>query len=104
MQWMAVLVVFALGQVFTLYYDTTLAAGYGLLVGLPLACAFSKAVVFRVYGIPLRWRELRSTMLRAAATTATAFGLLVVALILIGVAVLLLVFSICGGAIGMGRL
>ncbi len=98
-QWLAVLVVFATGQALVSWFDPNLAAAYGLLLGLPLAIAFSIAAVRRIQGVPLTWRQLRTTTLRAAAFT---FVLLVVVPIVIGVALLLLAFAICAGAFQMG--
>jgi len=99
-QWLAVLIVFAAGQALVSRYQPLLAASYGLLLGLPLTIAFCIAVIYRLQGVPLTWRQLRATTLRAAALT---FVLLVVVPIVIGVALLLLAFAICAGAFQMGQ-
>ena len=99
-QWLGVLLVFVAGQVAISLYDPNLAGVYGLLLGLPLTYAFGRAVLARMHGVPLTWRQLRATTLRAAAMT---FVLLVVVPIVIGVALLLLAFAICAGALPMGR-
>ena len=102
MQWLAVLVVFILGQVLATWYGPNVAATYALLVGLPLVYVFGKAVVYRIYGIPLTWRELGSTTLRAVTTTATTFAMFAMVLMVFYFALYLLLFAICGGYRGMG--
>jgi len=102
LQWLAVMLAFALGQVLTAKYDPNVGAAYALLAGLPLAYVFCKAVVYRLYGIPLTWRELSVTTLRAAATTATTFALLAAVLIVACASLYLLVIAICSSAFGMG--
>ena len=102
LQWLAVLVVFALGQILVACYDPNVAATYALVVGLPLTYAFGKAVVYRIYGIPLTWHELGSTTLRAVTTTATTFAMFAMVMMVFYFALYLLLFAICGGYRGMG--
>ena len=104
LQWLAVLLVFALGQILVACYGPNVAATYALLVGLPLMYAFSKAVVYRIYGIPLTWRELGSTTLRAVTTTATTFAMLAMVMMVFCFALYLLLFAICGGGFHMGMM
>ena len=94
--WLAVLLVFAVGQLAISWYDTNVAIGFRVLLGLPIAYAFGKAVLFRIRGTPLTWHQLRDTALRAVAYT---FGLLVVLPIIIGVTLLLFTFSVCTGLV-----
>ncbi len=90
---------FVLGVTLITLNDRDAGVGFGMLFGLPLAYVFGKAVLFRFHGRPLTWRELGLTSLR---TAAVSFGTMVVLPILIGVAVLVMFFAICGVAIIRG--
>ena len=94
--WLAVLLVFALGQLAISWYDSNMAIGFRVLLGLPIAYAFGKAVLFRIRGTPLTWHELRDTAVRAAACT---FGLLVVLPIVIGVTLVMFMLAVCTGLV-----
>jgi hypothetical protein len=94
--WLAVLLVFALGQLAISWYDENMEVGFRVLPGLPIAYAFGKAVLFRIRGTPLTWHQLRDTALHAVAYT---FGLLVVLPIIIYVTLLLLFFAIYTGLV-----
>lgn len=97
--WIVVLLGFALGESAIAAKDPSLAGCLAVLIGLPLAYAFGKAVIFRVRGTPLTWNQLGRTTLRAGITT---FGLLVVLPVVIGVCVIALAFIACfsGGILG----
>lgn len=97
--WAMVLGGFVLGVTLIALNDRDAGVGFGILFGLPLAYVFGKAVLFRFSGRPLTWRELGLTSLR---TAAVSFGTMVVLPILIGVAVLVMFFAICGVAILRG--
>ncbi len=94
--WLAVLLVFALGQLAVSWYDSNMAVGFRVLLGLPIAYAFGKSVLFRIRGTPLTWHQLRDTALRAVAYT---LGLLVVLPIVIGVTLVLFMFVTCTGLV-----
>lgn len=98
--WFAILLGFTLGERAVARSDPNLATGLGVLIGLPLAYAFGKAVLFRLRGTPLTWGQLSRTTLRAGLTT---FGLLVVLPVVIGVSVIVLAFIACFSAGNFGR-
>lgn len=61
--------------------------------GLPLAYLFGKAVLFRIQGRPLTWKDLGWTSFRVAVV---GMFLTIVLPALIGMAALVLLFVVCG--------
>lgn len=91
---------YVLGVTLITLKDRDAGIGFGLLFGLPLAYLFGKAVIFRISGRPLTWRELGLSSLRTVLVT---IGLMVILPLAVGLAALLLLFAICGGMAAMGR-
>lgn len=98
--WAMVLGGYVLGVTLITLKDRDAGIGFGLLFGLPLAYLFGKAVIFRISGRPLTWRELGLSSLRTVLVT---IGLMVILPLAVGLAALLLLFAICGGMAAMGR-
>lgn len=98
--WLAVLVAFVVGISKISEHDPDAAAGLGMIVGLPLAYVFGKAVLFRLRGSPLTWSQLWHTGFKAGMMTVL---MLVVIPMVIGVALLLFAFVACGVMMGLGR-
>jgi hypothetical protein len=98
--WGAVLAayVWVVTQVYQHDRDTGL--GLAVLAGLPLCYIFGKAVLFRIQGKPLTWQQLGWTSLR---TAAVSLMVMVVAPVLLGLAVVLLLFVVCGGLMMTGK-
>lgn len=66
---------------------------FGVLCGLPLVYLFGKAVLFRLRGRPLTWKELGWTSFRLALV---GVFMTVVLPTIIGVAMIVLLFAVCG--------
>jgi hypothetical protein len=73
---------------------------FAILVGLPLCYIFGKAVVFRIRGKPLTWKQLGWTSLR---TAVVSLGLMIVLPVLIGAALVVLLLVVCAGAMATGQ-
>lgn len=95
--WLSLLVGYVLMVLAIAKTDQNLAVCFGVVVGLPLAYVFGKALIFRMSGQPLTLGQLGRTGLRAGLIT---FLTVVVAPVVLGIACLLLLFAICasGGA------
>jgi hypothetical protein len=66
---------------------------FGVLCGLPLVYLFGKAVLFRLRGRPLTWKELGWTSFRVALV---GVFVTVVLPMIIGMAMIVLLFAVCG--------
>lgn len=97
LMWIGVLLTFVLAQTLIAQQGSELAGAFGVIVGLPLAYVFGKAVVFRVRGVPLTWNQLSRTSVRAFFT---AFILLFVLPLVIGIAALILLLMACSAGFG----
>ncbi len=90
--WGGVLVGYVLMVLAVIRTDRTLAIGFGVVVGVPLAYVFGRAVIFRLSGRPLTLGQLGRATLRAAIVTILT---VVVGPLVLGTACLLLLFAIC---------
>lgn len=100
LMWLGVLVTFVLSITLIGRNDPDAAAGLGIIVGMPLAYVFGKAVLFRMMGEPLTWNQLAKTSIR---TALWSFFLFVVVPIVLGLAFLIFAFVMCAGMVGMGH-
>jgi len=98
--WAAVLASYVWGVTLLYRHDRDQALAFAVLVGLPLCYIFGKAVIFRIQGKPLTWKQLGRT---SARTALVSLGLLIVAPVLLGLAVVLLLFVVCGGLMMTGQ-
>jgi hypothetical protein len=98
--WGGVLIAFVSAVLLIARHDQDAAAGFAVVTGLPLCYIFGKAVLFRLQGQPLTWKQLGQTSVR---TFLVGFGLLVVAPALIGAALIILLLAVCGGMLLTGR-
>ena len=91
--WTAVLLAFVMMVLYIAKHDEAAASGFAAVIGIPLAYVFGKAILFRLMGKPLSWQQLRRTTIRVGMIT---FIYAVVIPTIIGIAMLLLLFAICG--------
>ena len=87
--WVGVFVLFLAGHAAMSFYDSGMAIGYCVLVGIPLGFTFIQAVLYRSVGSPLSGEQLRKT-------TIWATLIVVIALIVVPLAFLILALVICG--------
>jgi hypothetical protein len=92
--WALVLGFYVVGVTLIARHDLDTAIGFGVLFGIPLCYVLGKAIIFRMNGRPLTYRQLAITSLKA-------FGIAVVVPWLIGVALVLLLCVLCFGALGV---
>jgi len=98
--WAGVLAAYVSAVILIARYDHDVAHAFMLLVGLPLCYIFGKAVLFRVRGKPLTWKELGAT---SARTFVVGLGVTVVLPVVIGMAMVVLLFAVCVGAMAIGK-
>lgn len=98
--WIALLAAYVFATLLIYKEDQRAAITFGVLCGLPLVYLFGKAVLFRLRGRPLTWKELGWTSFRVAVV-----GVLmtVVLPMIIGLAMIVLLFAVCGTMILRGQ-
>jgi hypothetical protein len=99
--WSVVLAAFVLATLLIYKNDAEGAVAFGVLFGLPLVYIFGKAVLFRLRGRPMTWKDLGWTSFRVAVV---GVALTVVLPLLIGLAAVVLLFAVCGAMMLGGRL
>ncbi|MDX1966107.1 MAG: hypothetical protein SFV23_02945 [Planctomycetaceae bacterium] len=99
--WLAVAVAFVSATALLSRNSPETATVFAVIFGLPLCYTFGKAVWFRATGRPLTYRDLGLTSVRAFAVNA---GLFIVLPTVVGVALVVLMFAVCVGALATGQL
>jgi|GEM_PF-4001182 len=98
--WLAIAVAFVAMTALFAQTSPETAMVFAVIFGLPLCYTFGKAVWFRLTGKPLTYRQLGVTSFKAFLVNAVLF---VVVPFLIGLALIVLMFIVCFGAIATGK-
>src|SRR5690242_6974866 len=91
--WIFLLAAYVFATLLIYKEDRQAGITFGVLCGLPLVYLFGKAVLFRLRGRPLTWKELGWTSFRVALV---GVFVTVVLPVIIGVAMVVLLFAVCG--------
>lgn len=95
--WLLVLGAFVVAVTLIARHNVDTALGFGVFFGAPLCYVLGKAIIYRLNGRPLTYRQLAITSFRA-------FGVAVVLPWLIGVALVVLLCVLCFGAMGVAMM
>lgn len=98
--WLAVAVAFVAATALLAKASQETATVFAVIFGLPLCYTFGKAVFFRATGRPLTYKQLGVTSFKAFLVNVILF---VVVPFLIGLALIVLMFIVCFGAMATGQ-